>query len=140
MKRFLLLIALGTFSYTAYAQNPEYQFDAHGNRIVRGLHLKKDPNSGNGGTYEGVAEVDTLILEGLQAYPNPTHNWVNLELQGGKLYLKEVRVINSSGAIVWQAQELYGNQQIDFSTYASGRYTLWLRTAEGLKRIPIIKQ
>lgn len=141
--KIILIFALLSFYTQAQAPNHEYTYDAHGNRVFRGLMLKKSPNDTGGTGVDAQYTQDTLQLNTeLQVFPNPTQQFVNVKSLGKELVLKELRILNINGAKVWSAKNLQGDQVVDFSAYAAGRYILWLHLGndEGIKRIPIIKQ
>ena len=145
MKYLLTIVSIFTIIARSYAQAPnhEYTYDAHGNRILRGLMLKKSPNDTGGTGVDANYSQDTLQLNTeLQIFPNPTQQFVNVKSIGKELVLKELRILNLNGAVVWTVKNLRVDQVVDFSAYAAGRYILWLHldNGGGLKRIPIVKK
>ena len=84
-----ILIAILTISFTAFAQNFSYTYDAAGNRIARVVYLQTKTTLQNNGstnqqTEEEIAEEKTLKDKlgsfDLLVYPNPTKGLIIVKI------------------------------------------------------------
>ncbi len=79
---------------------------------------------------ENISAIDMAI----QAYPNPAHNEVNVEISGLQQVNGTIQLIDALGRVVSMKKCNSANQQINVAGFASGVYTvLFLNEASGNK-------
>lgn len=86
-----------------------------------------------------TSELDEF-LSTLQVFPNPTSNFVAINIQFTAAKNGQLLIVNGLGQRVWQqafdGQQI--NHQVEVSNWATGIYRLLIQTAEGVKTEEII--
>jgi hypothetical protein len=79
----------------------------------------------------GGEKLQSLSLNSLEIYPNPSRDVFNIELSTENTQQIEIRVVNSIGQEIYRERvEVEGNytEQIDLSDYSKGIYNLTIKT------------
>ncbi len=145
MKTVFLTITLAFSALFTQAQTAfNYTYDDAGNRDTRNVvHLFQRNNNSVSGMQEDYNEsyrvTEELKKGRLSIYPNPFLSEINVELLNTEASVKEVRVYNDKGAVVYRATGLPATFSVSLEGQASGNYHLWLSTSEGIRRFKVIK-
>lgn len=82
--------------------------------------------------------TNTILQENLKIYPNPTQDWLIIELKESEI--KNIKITDMSGKIVLQEYDLINNQ-LNISHLTSGIYVLTIEDKAGnLGQFKIMKQ
>lgn len=82
--------------------------------------------------------LDELQSNSIIAYPNPTNNLLQVELNGWN-GAAIVRIYNADGKMVAESNMTGTSQTFDFSGYSSGTYLIEIRSDEQLGRVRVVK-
>ncbi len=88
-----------------------------------------------------VLSIEDIDAQGtIQAYPNPTHNFVNLTVIDPQWNNSLVEIFDASGKLVESSRITSDHSQLDFSNYASGiYYAKFINSDRQIKSIKILK-
>lgn len=117
--------------HSAWAGLIEYENSLYGITTSGGSH-------GHGTIYKFTAEILDVIdpeEKTIKIYPNPTQNYLHLELSSFHLG-KEINIYDNVGRSVWKEKAGNLNQRMDVSSLPSGIYFLQI----GNERHKIIKK
>jgi hypothetical protein len=91
----------------------------------------------------GGEKLQSLSLNSLEIYPNPSRDVFNIELSTEKTQQIEIRVVNSIGQEIHrervEVENMY-TEQIDLSDYSKGIYNLTIKTSDGISNHKLILQ
>lgn len=97
-------------------------------------------------TVSYVINITTLSLQLLnihspiKVYPNPTSDYLNIDLSDLRFDNAVFSIVNSAGQLLIRSSQTENNtQQIDLSTLKSGYYLLMVETSKGVFRSHFIK-
>lgn len=83
--------------------------------------------------------IETLANESnFNMYPNPANSQIIIQLHGNAN--GNLRIINTTGAIVKQEKQVVNNQQIDISNLAPGLYFVQIQTLNSITTKRLVKQ
>lgn len=124
---------------TTSNQNTVQHTFPDGNVVVR-LVMYNDCGTDTTLLIRWVTNVNTVTGDGfdVKLYPNPANEKVTLSLDGN-VYLKDVTILNSVGAVIYR-QQVDGNAKevmIDMTPYASGQYIIRAGTSAGAVTKPL---
>jgi len=144
-----MLVALWALPILTHAQSPQFQYgyDAAGNRTERNmivLHVgqpggNQAARSGDEQWPEEQAQAG-LQRDDLRLYPNPTEGQVHLEFAEAEVPIKQVRIVDQSGRLLYRAENLRGQQIFDFSGYSHGLYFIILQRNGEVERFKVVKK
>ncbi len=128
---FSLLLFL--FTTCILSQPIQYTYDHSGNRV------KKEIDINPGQLRKKVIYEDQVGLAELKIYPNPTTKLLFVELQEVSEQQTGLSVIDMNGRVIWESSQIKLLNQIDFSSYAKGKYVLRITNGEKISTWIIIK-
>ena len=83
----------------------------------------------------GIDALDTKY--GIQLFPNPTTNFLNISLEG--IDVVDIIILDIQGKVLLQNSGLLDQERINLSGYDAGTYFVKIITPEGIKEIRLIK-
>jgi len=125
---FKALFFIGIFGGSIYSQNKiEYTYDKTGNRTVRKLYVCPNcPAGGRMASAQPTPQDSTQVIatqHGLNIFPNPTQDKINLNLSNLKDdETAEVVVTDETGKTLYNAKNLQSENQINMASYNNGTY------------------
>lgn len=151
MKKNILLIALSSITYFAYAQpSVEYTYDPAGNRIQRNIIVVGGMALHNGDGEQAaqqVAEMLPIEDEGdilINFYPNPTQADVDITIdyQNVPQQVVTMSLYDASGKLLESKQVSDTRHQISLQKYPTGIYYLRMSSAENktMKEVKILRE
>jgi hypothetical protein len=151
MKKNILLIALSSITYFAYAQpSVEYTYDPAGNRIQRNIIVVGGMALHNGDGEQAaqqVAEMLPIEDEGdilINLYPNPTQADVDITIdyQNVPQQVVTMSLYDASGKLLESKQVSDTRHQISLQKYPTGIYYLRMSSAENktMKEVKILRE
>ncbi|MEE9372856.1 MAG: VWA domain-containing protein [Saprospiraceae bacterium] len=81
-------------------------------------------------------EEKIMINKDVKIYPNPTSNYIRIE---SGLNLKEIRIISSTGKVMFKTTAVSEIERIDLSQYVDGMYTVQCIGEDFSYNYPVIK-
>ncbi|MFT5834382.1 MAG: hypothetical protein ACI97N_002021, partial [Cognaticolwellia sp.] len=82
--------------------------------------------------------TNTILQEKVKIYPNPTQDWLTVELKESQL--KSIKITDMTGKIVLEQHNLVNNQ-LDISRLSLGVYILSIEDKEGnMGQFQILKE
>ncbi len=146
-----LLITILTISFTAFAQDFTYTYDAAGNRIARVVYLQTKTTLHNNGSTnheteeEEIAEEKTLKDKlgsfDLLVYPNPTKGLVVVEISGEEtIESATYNVYDVGGKQVANGTVASSMLLVNLNQQIAGTYTLRLTINGKQQSWKIIKE
>lgn len=79
---------------------------------------------------------EIVINPEINIFPNPTSNFITVETQLG---INEIRVISSTGKLMYKVDAVVGRQKIDLTQYVDGMYTVQCLGKDFTYSYPVIK-
>lgn len=75
---------------------------------------------------------DNLFSQSISIFPNPTSNYLNLEINNLKIDNLSIRIMSTDGKVIYSEifEKVNGFISIDISKYSSGNYFVWLKSEE----------
>jgi hypothetical protein len=129
MKKIILYFTL-FISVKGYSQAIEYVYDGNGNRTERRLYVTPCPTCPQNGRVastppapEAAVQEQVAAQHGLNVFPNPTQDKVNLTLSNLKDdETTSVTVIDEGGKTVYSAKNLQSQNEINMAGFNNGTY------------------
>lgn len=90
-------------------------------------------------TVQNSARVEALTKFNINVFPNPTTDFINIQLDNVNGDEFTVQIIDNSGKIVHENKFNTTNEQLSFAEFASGSYTLNLMNKNNKNTYTIIK-
>lgn len=90
-----------------------------------------------------VTVIDDLSENGItaNAYPNPTHDYVNVSLMVENLTDFEYHIINAEGKLIYRQQMLNNEEQVSFVNQEAGLYFIRIfNSTKLIKTFKIVKK
>lgn len=116
----------------------EFTYDATGNRRTKRYIIETLKSAKTNST---IKEKQNEIVECIKLYPNPTHGYVYIEIQG---YDSEMRskliLLNTSGITLFQTANIKPAFNLNLSSYPDGIYLLRMFIGESVWEWKIIKE
>jgi len=78
------------------------------------------------GTVDYVEE--NLFSKSIQVFPNPSSDFITLEMEDLKIKDLKIRVFNVDGKVIFENSNFKKNQKIDISNFAKGLYFVWINS------------
>jgi hypothetical protein len=128
-----------------------YSYDAAGNRVQRkvivlGTDDPVQPPAGTPNRQANNTNNNTNIIYeklgawNMAAYPNPTDSKVIVKIKDVPSGIKgSVTVIDITGKVILQTENISTNNEIDLSNQAAGTYFIKIMAAEKTGEIAVIK-
>ncbi|MGK4567050.1 choice-of-anchor J domain-containing protein [Flavobacterium sp. 3HN19-14] len=114
---------------TIYVAVWQYYFDLFGDPLLTGAFRIA--------AYADLLSVDNNQLSGLQVYPNPVKDVMNISY---KQEIKSAEVFNMLGQQVYSKAVNATDAQLDLSALTTGTYTVKLTSGSDVKTVKIVKQ
>lgn len=91
---------------------------------------------------ESTISIDEIdAMEGINIYPNPTADFVNISNQNPQLQISHIEIFDLNGKLVYRTEEISDATQINFLPYSKGTYIIKLYSErEIIGTAKIIKQ
>ncbi|NDP21041.1 MAG: T9SS type A sorting domain-containing protein [Paludibacter sp.] len=92
---------------------------------------------------KGVNAINLINSDGklLKIYPNPTSDFISLEIPGSSNHMATVTLYNLSGGVVYQYKYPQASiVRIDFKDFEKGAYILSVEIDNNIKQVKLIKK
>ena len=83
-----------------------------------------------------ILSVETEMLSGIQMFPNPTSQQLRIKSPGNQI-IQAIELHDMNGQRVMSEKPLSSDIQLNVSSLAAGQYMVEVRTANGMRRVPI---
>jgi|GEM_PF-1539436 hypothetical protein len=140
----LMVISIVIFTVSTKAQTLQYSYDKNGNSVKRKLYVTPCNNCAPPNQRTAATPVDTaqsISLEhGLNVFPNPTQDKVNLTLSNLKDgEITEVIVTDMSGKTLYFQKNLQSQNEINMASFNNGNYFLRVTMGNDVRVYKVMK-
>jgi len=155
MKQILILTILGLFSFRSYSQSLSPEVFSSGGNVQNYnqwtigepiiLTLIGNNNILTEGFNQGTLDVTQIEIakndeDQINVYPNPVSTFLNINITSSTNHKWTAIIVDLSGRIVYEKNNIDNQTQIDFSNFISSAFILKLNNTHNFATYKIIKK
>ena len=138
------LLIMSGISLNAQSFKADYTYDANGNRKTASVTYISLKSAKLDSGIEKLVQTDSISNFTIKLYPNPTHDIVNIEIQGVTfehfaLKSNSINIWDMQGKDVMEIPVSNINNSADLSTLANGSYFIRITVNGKVESYKIIK-